>query len=130
MKNYKYSAKNADGRTVNGKLQAQDRDEVVGELKRRNLTVLGVKEVGSPFKKGKRTARAGKPRKQDELVVFTRQLATMITSGITLLESVEILAELPKTPSGKVDYPSLRRRPGVAGAESGPRPDHDRVFSG
>jgi acyl-CoA ligase (AMP-forming) (exosortase A-associated) len=44
--------------------------------------------------------------------------------------SVEILAELPKTPSGKVDYPSLRRRPGVAGAESGPRPDHDRVFSG
>jgi type IV pilus assembly protein PilC len=98
MKSYKYSAKSSDGKTVNGKLQAQDRDGAVGELKRRNLTVLDVKEVGGSLKKlGKRTARPGKPRK-DELVVFTRQLATMITSGITLLESVEILAEQAESP--------------------------------
>jgi len=99
MKNYRYSAKNNDGRTVNGKLQAQGRDEVVGELKRRNLTILDIKEVTPRFKKvGPRMSRPGKPRKQDELVVFTRQLSTMITSGITLLESVEILAEQAESP--------------------------------
>jgi acyl-CoA synthetase (AMP-forming)/AMP-acid ligase II len=26
---------------------------------------------------------------------------------------VEVLVELPKTPSGKVDYPALRRREGL-----------------
>jgi len=100
MKNYRYSAKNTDGKTITGTLPAQGHDEVVGELRKRNLTILEVKEVNSAFKAmARRTARPGKPRKQDELVVFTRQLATMITSGITLLEAMEILVDQAETPA-------------------------------
>jgi len=40
MKTYKYSAKTTEGRTVNGSLQASDQNEVVGELRKRNLTIL------------------------------------------------------------------------------------------
>ncbi len=100
MKNYKYSAKNADGRTVTGTLTAGGKDEVVGELRKRNLTILGVKEVSSPLRAiSRRAVRPGPPRKKDELVVFTRQLATMITSGITLLEALEILVEQAESPA-------------------------------
>ncbi len=100
MKNYRYSAKNTDGKTVSGTLTAPDKDEAVGELRKRNLTILEVKEVHSTFKAmSKKTARPGPPRKKDELVVFTRQLATMITSGITLLEAIEILVDQAETPA-------------------------------
>ena len=100
MKNFRYSAKKNDGQTVNGSLTAAGRDEVVGELRRRNLTILEIKEVNSTLRRiGSRKARPGRPRKQDELVVFTRQLATMITSGITLLEAMEILVEQAETPA-------------------------------
>ncbi|MFH0945887.1 MAG: type II secretion system F family protein [Planctomycetota bacterium] len=100
MKNFRYSAKKNDGQTVNGSLTATGREEVVGELRRRNLTILEIKEVNSALRRiGSRKARPGRPRKQDELVVFTRQLATMITSGITLLEAMEILVEQAETPA-------------------------------
>lgn len=100
MKTFKYSAKNSDGRTVSGSLQASDQNEVVGELRKRNLTILDVKESGGTFAAmTKSVVRPGKPRKREELVVFTRQLATMIGSGITLLESLEILVEQAESPA-------------------------------
>lgn len=101
MKTFKYSAKTTEGRTVSGTLSADKRDEVMGELKKRNLTVLEVKEMGGGAIKNMtaRAVRPGRPRKREELVVMTRQLATMITSGITLLEAMEILVEQAESPA-------------------------------
>jgi type IV pilus assembly protein PilC len=100
MKTYKYSAKTTEGRTVTGSLQADSQNEVVGELRKRNLTILDVKESGGGLRAlTQKTARPGKPRKREELVVVTRQLATMISSGITLLEALEILVEQAETPA-------------------------------
>jgi len=46
---------------------------------------------------------ATKPNcKHSELVIFTRQLATMIGAGLSLLESLEILSEQAETPGMKV----------------------------
>ena len=106
MPTFKYSAKNSDGKTVSGTLAAGSAGEVVGELRRKNLVILDIKETrrakgeggaGSFLATSKANARPGKARK-DELVVFTRQLSTMISSGITLLDSLEILAEQIESP--------------------------------
>lgn len=109
MPTFKYSAKNAEGKTVSGTLTAESAGQVVGELRRKNLVILDVKEAkrgvrgGGGKGKGKGLsfpkpgAKPGKARK-DELVVFTRQLSTMISSGITLLDSLEILAEQIQNP--------------------------------
>ena len=130
MKNYRYSAKKHDGKTVSGSLAAAGRDEVVGELKRRNLTILEIKEVNSPFKKmTKRVARPGRPRKQDELVVFTRQLATMITSGITLLEAMEILVEQAETPAFAATLQSVTSEVRTGSDLSRALTRHPRVFT-
>ncbi len=99
MKNYKYSAKNTDGRTVSGTLTAPGKDEVLGELRKRNLTILDVSEVKSEKSNVRsKLVRPGKPRKGEEMVVFARQLSTMVSSGITLLESMEILVEQSESP--------------------------------
>ncbi len=103
MQNYKYQAKNFGGKTVTGTITAGSQGEVIGELRKRNLIVLNVKAVGEKKKKKEATfftlKKGARPNvKKDELVVFTRQLSTMISAGIPLLEGMEILHEQTTNP--------------------------------
>ena len=120
MPTFKYSAVGSDGRTVKGNLDAGSQGELVEELRRRSLTPLRVEEKAGGKAAGTpktRTPKAGpsgtaskpapkglsmeihigglKPgvRKKEEIVIFTRQLATMVGAGIPLLECLEILRE-------------------------------------
>ncbi|MFM8385862.1 MAG: type II secretion system F family protein [Planctomycetia bacterium] len=107
MATFRYSAISADGKTVRGSLDAATQPEAVDELRRRNLMPLKIDE-GSGGGKGEAGERkaggaavgggglfAVKPgvRKHEEVVIFTRQLSTMISAGIPMLESLEILQE-------------------------------------
>ncbi|MBN2492269.1 MAG: type II secretion system F family protein [Planctomycetes bacterium] len=108
MATYKYLAKNNTGQTIQGTVSAKDQTEALSELRRKNLVVLQVSQAAASSKPGGRQARrrgllglsltragvrAGAGVKKDELVLFARQLATMISAGIPLLESLEILSE-------------------------------------
>ncbi|MDJ0975413.1 MAG: type II secretion system F family protein [Planctomycetota bacterium] len=122
MPSFKYSAVGSDGRTVRGTLEAPSQNDCLDELRRRSLTPLRVEEKSGKKKKAASAAAApaaaatpssAKPaekkswlqmdltiggmkpgvRKKEEIVIFTRQLATMINAGIPILESLEILAE-------------------------------------
>ena len=123
MATFKYSAVGTDGRTVRGSLKAADQTTLLEELRKRSLTPLKVEEksgrglrreksqaaqssaprqnkstvTSTAPKSGLLTMQLGgnKPgvRKQDEIVIFTRQLSTMIGAGIPMLESLEILRE-------------------------------------
>ncbi len=99
MPTFKYAAKTNDGKTIRGTLVAAAPGEVVGELRRKNLVVLDVEETSramaaasSPAAAGPRMASKPGRAKKDELVIFTRQLSTMISAGIPLLESLDVLA--------------------------------------
>ncbi|MHC4941696.1 MAG: type II secretion system F family protein [Planctomycetota bacterium] len=106
MTSYKYTAKNMEGVTIKGSIDAANENEVVGELRKKNLIIMGISEDGAKKKKGgggiglKSTAKPGRPRK-DEIVIFTRQLATMISAGITLLDALEILVAQSEKPGFK-----------------------------
>lgn len=97
MPTFKYAAKTSDGKTLRGTLVAAGPSEVVGELRRKNLIVMDVEETS---RAGAAAAAAAGPRfaakpgkaKKDELVIFTRQLATMIGAGIPLLEALDVLS--------------------------------------
>jgi len=96
MAKYRYQAKNPQGRKMSGTIIAQNEDDAVGELRKQNLMVLSVKEEGGQgfTLGGLLKPKAPKARvKIDDLVVFTRQLATMVSAGIPLLEALEILTE-------------------------------------
>jgi type IV pilus assembly protein PilC len=73
-------------------IKAGNRDEIIAKLRRQGLTLIDIQEKRSALS----FLKLGKPRekaKLDEIVIFTRQLATMISAGIPLLESLEILQE-------------------------------------
>jgi type IV pilus assembly protein PilC len=109
--NFQYAAKDKSGKTVQGTIQASDRGEAVNQLRGRDLIILKVEEGGKVVPTEKKAANA--PRKgsgffsssprasKSELVIFTRQLSTMISAGISLLEAIEVLAEQAETPGMK-----------------------------
>jgi type IV pilus assembly protein PilC len=105
--NFTYAAKDKSGKTVSGTIEAIDKGEAVSQLRGRDLVVLKVEEGGKgPRAKRKGAAGGGlfavKPKaSKQELVIFTRQLSTMISAGISLLESIEVLAEQAETPGMK-----------------------------
>lgn len=100
MAEFKYAAKGPGGSTVEGTIQAETKAEAVAELRRKNLIILRLDEGSgrkSPFWKkasadaaGKAPTRGGRAKKS-EIVIFTRQLATMVGAGLSLLESLDVL---------------------------------------
>ncbi|HPF13486.1 MAG: type II secretion system F family protein [Planctomycetes bacterium] len=97
MSQFKYSAKEPSGNTVSGTIEASTKADALQALRRQNLVIMRLDESGGGG--GKKKAAGGgfsfggtKIRaKKGELVIFTRQLATMVGAGLSMLESLEVL---------------------------------------
>lgn len=88
MAAYKYIAKNKDAQTLSGILEAKTQAEAEGCLRSKGLIIISLQAIrGGGLLKRKSQSRVG----LDDLVVFSRQLATMIDSGMTLVASLDIL---------------------------------------
>jgi type IV pilus assembly protein PilC len=85
---FTYSARAASGEMQSGELDARTRDEVVGFLRKRQLIPISVKAKPKAV-----SLKFGSGVKTREVVIFTRQFATMINSGLPLVQSLTILAE-------------------------------------
>ena len=95
MKSFEYRSKNQHGKAISGKIEAHTETEAVAELRRRGLTVMAITSTTrSSFFRMEigRKGRGGKVRPKD-LVPATRQLATMISAGIPIVEALEVLEE-------------------------------------
>ena len=89
MPDYQYVAKDKAAQTITGTIEADSEDEVIQLLHKKELVVVSVASVK---KKSVAKRRVGKV-KLDDLVVFSRQLATLIDSGIPLVGALGILIE-------------------------------------
>jgi len=103
MAEFSYLARNAAGKQLSGTVVAQNESDALGELRRQELVVVSLTEKKAT-RGGKWNldlfggAAPGKARRRVrvkllDLTVFTRQLATMLSAGIPLLECLEILTE-------------------------------------
>ncbi|MGE3166894.1 MAG: type II secretion system F family protein [Planctomycetota bacterium] len=107
MKQFVYKSKNRGGKIVSGDIAAETEMEAVAELRRRGLTVISVgsgKGGGNSFfslSLSKKSAPRKRRVKGQDLVLFTRQLATMVSAGIPLVEGLEILEEQISNPTFK-----------------------------
>jgi type IV pilus assembly protein PilC len=89
MPSFTYNAReSSSGREVRNTIDAASEQAAVAALLNRNLLVLSIQEKIS--KKGK--TQGGSVALAD-LVMFTRQLATLIDAGITIVNSLQALAE-------------------------------------
>ncbi len=89
MPSFAYTAREtASGREIRSSVEAANEQSAIAALLNRNLLVVSIQEKLA--KKGK--AQGGKVSLSD-LVVFTRQLATMIDAGIAIVQALQALAE-------------------------------------
>jgi type IV pilus assembly protein PilC len=94
MPNFRYVARNTGGSTATGVITAASQAEVLTQLKNQNLMIINIQE--EIVRKGMNLARFFKWSahvKIDDMVLFTRQLSTMIDAGIPILEALEVLHE-------------------------------------
>ena len=87
---FTYKAVDASGIPSTGEIVGQTKDAVVAELKAKGLTVMDLKEKKTGFQM---EITLVKRVKAAELTIMTRQLATMISSGMTLLRTFYVLEE-------------------------------------
>ena len=82
-----YKAQTADGKTVSGSVEVASKQDLLASLHRQNLRPLSI-----TIDKNKR-AKGGRKKKVklQDLVVFTRQLSTMISAGVPLARSLSAL---------------------------------------
>ena len=79
---FQWEGKNKDGKVVRGEMRAASESVVQTTLRRQGISNAKVKKVS--FKSG------GKVTEKD-ITLFTRQLATMMKSGVPLLQSFDIV---------------------------------------
>ncbi len=85
MPTYEYTARTVSGQETTGTLELPTVDAVREHLRKNRMMVVRVREQV----KKKRAARV--PTR--DVVVFTRQFATMINAGLPLVQSLDILAQ-------------------------------------
>jgi type IV pilus assembly protein PilC len=88
MPTFMYSARLPSGEMQNGELDVKDRDEVVGFLRKQKMVPLKIEQKQTAFEMPK----LGSGVSTRDIVIFTRQFATMINSGLPLVQSLDILA--------------------------------------
>jgi type IV pilus assembly protein PilC len=85
MPSYEYTARNPQGQESTGTMDAVSRDEVVANLRKQRLVLVRLREAKRPRRRGRVATR--------DIVIFTRQFATMINAGLPLVQALDILAQ-------------------------------------
>ena len=89
MPSYTYIARDSvTGREIRSTVDASTESNAISALLNRNLLVVSISE-----KIGKKGKTAGGSVALQDLVVFTRQLATMLDAGLAMVQSLQALAE-------------------------------------
>jgi type IV pilus assembly protein PilC len=94
---FNYTATNADGKMINGSAEATDRQSLISLLHKQDLHPVVI-VVSKGKKSGKSLFGPKKKVKLGDLVIFTRQLSTMISAGVPLgrcLAALQTNAENP-----------------------------------
>ena len=85
-----WEGKNKDGKLVRGEMRAASESVVQAKIRRQGITNTRVKKVR--FKSGSRIT-------EKDIALFTRQLATMMKSGVPLLQAFDIVGRGHSNPT-------------------------------
>ena len=147
MPSFTYIALDAQGQQVSDSIEAVSQAEAVNSLRKRGLFPTSLKEqaqAAATAIKGKKTAakRSGskeiklnipflekKTIKGKTLMVFTRQLATLIDAGLPLLRGLTVLGKQEPDPVLKKTITQLAEAVQSGGTFSDGLAGHPRIFN-
>jgi type IV pilus assembly protein PilC len=107
MPNFQYLAMDAKGEQTSGTIDASNESDALAKLRQKGLYPTQIAEAGKTAKKSAKKATSSKsgPKaktggriKPKLLMIFTRQLATLIDSGLPLLRGLTVLGKQEPNP--------------------------------
>lgn len=87
---FEWSGKTSKGLIESGEMTANAKDEVIAQLRKRNIAPTLVRQKEKKSALGSLSFGGGV--KDKDIVIFTRQFATMIDAGLPLVQALEILS--------------------------------------
>jgi type IV pilus assembly protein PilC len=107
MATYAFKALDLKGAPTKGQMEAEDKMGVAAQLRGKGLIVLDIEEQ-VPASAGDILARFRKI-KADDLVIASRQLATMVESGMSLLRALYVIEEQTEDDTLKAVWIAVRK---------------------
>ncbi len=94
MPTYVFKAMDVAGVPARGEVEANTKQDVADQLKQRGLIVL---DIAGKYRSRELNVELFARVKADELAVASRQLATMVSSGMTILRALHVLETQAKS---------------------------------
>jgi type II secretory pathway component PulF len=117
MPTFKYRAKEKQGRTIEGLIEAASEDEAVEKVSRLGHIPVRIEQTTAKIKEGNKAAVSSAPVpggikskftigfkgkiKGKEITAFGRQLSSLIRSGVPILRAIGIISEQSENPAFK-----------------------------
>jgi type IV pilus assembly protein PilC len=123
---YTYKARSRAGEILQDKMEGNDQMSVAMQLRQQGLLVIDIKEQGAAQKD---LFASFKKVKLGDLVIFTRQFATMINAGLPMVRALYVLGEQTSNDHLKVTVETVRKDIEAGLGLSEALEKHPKVFS-
>ncbi len=132
MANYYYLARTRQGERVKGVVEAENETAAASQLKPRGLVVISIKKGGF-FTFVRQTSfrrlKIFQPRvKSQDIIVFTRQFATLISAGLPIVQALGILIDQTPNHTLKDTVSEVRKDVEAGMALSTALTKHPKIF--
>ena len=126
---FRYHVQDSEGKALWGIVDAPDQDAAVAALHERGFTVLSLEEVKRGlFEGGDINQLLNRPKTKD-VVVFTRQLSTLIEADVPLAEGMRTMAQQTDNPNFARIISDVSERLEGGTSLSGAFAAHPKLFS-
>lgn len=125
---YHYKSATATGEVAESTIEAKDEQSVLERLQAQGLIPIRISPVEPANEAARQSPFSRKRITQDQIGAITRELATLLRSGMSLDRSLEILANLAQTPTLKRLLSDIRDEVRGGTALSKALESHPRVF--
>ncbi|HBG81528.1 TPA: hypothetical protein DDW69_01665 [candidate division CPR2 bacterium] len=126
---YKWKAVDKEGKPAEGRIEAKSQNEVLAFLKKQGLFVIAVREDKHPSKiYSKASGAIGRVSDVDR-IIFTEHLATMVRSGVPLVDAFEIISNDFNNPTLKKLANDIKTNLESGKSISSSLTDYKKIFS-
>src|SRR5947209_17251586 len=126
MATYVFKAMDLAGVPAGGEVEANSKQDVADQLKERGLVVI---DIATKYRSKELNVAILARVKPSDLAVATRQLSTMVTSGMTILRAFHVLENQTKSKLLKETFTSVRHDVEAGLLLSDALERHPKVFS-
>src|SRR5436309_7130436 len=105
MATFVFKAMDLAGVPAGGEVEANSKQDVADQLKERGLVVI---DIAHKYRSKELNVNLFERVKPADLAVSTRQLSTMVSSGMTILRSIHVLENQTKSTKLRETFAAVR----------------------